>query len=74
MKFEFYCQNFEKFPAIRFHGSLSSGRRVAPCGQKDRRTDMAKLIVVFFAIFRTRVKKTQHDAGIKLYEMLILTQ
>jgi len=47
LKFELYLQIFEKFPTTRFQGSLSSGRRVAPCGQKDGQTDMAKLMVVF---------------------------
>ena len=36
---------FEKFSRIRFNKSLSSGSRVLPCEQTDRRTDMTKLMV-----------------------------
>ena len=50
-KLEFSRQIFEKSSNIKFHENPSSGSRVVPCGQTDRRTDgrtdMTKLIVVF---------------------------
>ena len=45
MKLEFSRQIFEKSSDIKFHQNPSSGRRVVPCEQIDRRTDMTKLIV-----------------------------
>ena len=45
MKLEFSRKIFEKFSNVKFHVNLSSGSRVIPCGLKDGRTDMAKLIV-----------------------------
>ena len=36
----------KKYSNIKFHENQSSGRRVHPCGQTDRLTDMT-LIVVF---------------------------
>jgi hypothetical protein len=47
MKLEFSRHIFEKSSNIQFHENPSSGIRVVPCGPKDRRTDMTKLIVVF---------------------------
>jgi hypothetical protein len=47
MKLEFSRQNFEKRSNIKFYPSPSSGSRVVPCGQADRRTDMTKLVVPF---------------------------
>ena len=47
MKLEFYRQMFEKHANIKFHGNLSSGSRIAPCGLTDGQTDMTKLIVAF---------------------------
>jgi hypothetical protein len=38
---------FRKYSNIKFHENPFSGSRVVPCGQKDGRTDMKKLIVVF---------------------------
>jgi hypothetical protein len=32
---------------MKVHGNASTGSRVVQCGQKDRRTDMMKLIVAF---------------------------
>ena len=46
VKFEFSRQFFEKYSNIKFHENSFSDSRVVPCGQTDRRTDMAKLIVV----------------------------
>jgi hypothetical protein len=43
MKLEFSQQIFEKYSNIKFHGNLSCGSRVVPCG----RTDMTKLTVAF---------------------------
>jgi hypothetical protein len=45
MKLEFSQQIFEKYKYIKFHENLSSGERVVPCGETDRRTGMTKLIV-----------------------------
>ena len=36
-----------KYSNIKFHENLSSGSRVVPCGQTDRRTAMTKLIFPF---------------------------
>jgi len=38
---------FEKYSNTKFHENLFSGSRFVPCGQKDGRTDMKTLIVVF---------------------------
>ena len=38
---------FENSSNIKFHENSSSGSRVAPCGRKDRPTDMARLTVAF---------------------------
>jgi hypothetical protein len=38
---------FEKYSNIKFSGNPSSSNPVVPCGQKDGRTDMAKLKVAF---------------------------
>ena len=40
-------QVFEKYSNIKFRENPSSGSRVVPCGKKDRRTNMTKLIVAF---------------------------
>jgi len=45
MKLEFYRQSFEKYSNIKFHKNPSSGNRVVPCGETNRRTDMKTLIV-----------------------------
>jgi len=47
MKLKFSRQIFEKYSKIKFHENPTSGSRVAPRGQTDGRTDMAKLIVAF---------------------------
>jgi hypothetical protein len=47
MKLEFTRQFLENYSSIKFHGYASSGSRIVPCGQKDGRTDMTKLIVTF---------------------------
>ena len=39
MKLEFYRQIFEKSSNIKFHENPSSGRRVVPYGQTDRRDE-----------------------------------
>jgi hypothetical protein len=48
MKFEFSRQIFENISNITFHKNLSTGGRVVPRGQTDKRTDMTKLIVAIF--------------------------
>ena len=45
MKLEFSWQIFKKYPNIKFHENPSSGHRVVPCGQTDRRTEGERLIV-----------------------------
>jgi hypothetical protein len=51
MKVAFSKRIFEKFSNIKFHGNVSSGSRVVPCGQMygrtDGRTDMMKRTVAF---------------------------
>jgi hypothetical protein len=47
MKVEFSIEMFEKFSNIKFHGKLSIGSPVVPCGQRGRKTDMTNLIVDF---------------------------
>ena len=47
MKLELSRQIFEKVLNTKFYQNPSSGGRVVSCGQKDRRTDISKLIVVF---------------------------
>jgi len=37
MKLEFSRQVFEKYSNIKFHENLSSGSRIIPCRQTDRR-------------------------------------
>jgi hypothetical protein len=39
MKHEFYRQTLEKCSDVEFHENLSSGSRVVPCGQTDRRDE-----------------------------------
>ena len=39
MKLEFYRQNFEKYPNIKFNNNPSGEIRVVPCGRTDRQTD-----------------------------------
>jgi len=43
MKVEHSRYRFEKYVNIEFHENHSSGNRVVPSGQKDRRRDMTKL-------------------------------
>jgi len=53
MNLEFSRHIFEKYWSIKFHENPSSGSRVVPCGQTDRRTygqterriDLTKLLV-----------------------------
>jgi hypothetical protein len=40
-------QSSKKYSSMKFYGNPSSGSRELPCGQTDRQTDMAKLIVTF---------------------------
>jgi hypothetical protein len=35
MKLEFSRQNFKKQSNIKFHGNMSTGKRVVPCRQTD---------------------------------------
>jgi len=46
MKLEFYRQILQKYSNIKFHKNPSSGSRVVPCGQTNRRTGMTTIIVV----------------------------
>jgi hypothetical protein len=39
LKLGFSRHIFEKYSNIKFHGNPSSGRRIVPCGRRDRRTD-----------------------------------
>ena len=54
MKLKFFRRIFEKFPNIRFNENLSSGSRVAACGQTERQTRWNKKLI--FAVLRTRLK------------------
>ena len=51
MELEFSRQILEKDTNIKFHQNPSSGRGVVPCGraggQRDRQTNMTKLIATF---------------------------
>ena len=47
MKLEFSRQFFEKHTNIKFHENTSTGSRVVPCGETDRRRGLTKLIVAF---------------------------
>jgi hypothetical protein len=64
MKLEFSQRIFEKRSNISNSLKIpSSGSRVVPRGQTDRRTDTTKLIVFFFfSIFRKRLKTTSVDS------------
>jgi len=59
MKLEFSRQVFEIYLNLEFNKNASSGSRVVPSG----RTDMTKLVVAFFAIFRTRLKAYRSRSG-----------
>jgi len=49
MKIEFFFSpDFEKFSNTKFHENLSSGSRVAPCGQKDRHGEANSRFSQFF--------------------------
>jgi len=52
MKLQFSQQIFEKYSDIKLHENLYIGSRVVSCG----RTDMTKLLVLFFVILRTHLK------------------
>jgi len=39
MKLEISSRIFENYSNIKFHKNPSSGSRVVPCGQTDKRTD-----------------------------------
>jgi len=48
MKLEFSGRIFEKYSNIKFHENPSTGSRVVPRGQAERRTaDITKLILAF---------------------------
>ena len=51
-----FWTDFRKDSNIKFHENPFSGSHADPCGRTDGRTDLTKLIVVFFAILRTRLK------------------
>jgi hypothetical protein len=54
IKLEF-LDSFSKKLNIKFHENPSNGSKGVPSRERDRQTDMAKLIV-FFAILRTHLK------------------
>ena len=45
MKLECSRQIFEKYSNIKFNENPSSGSRVVPCGQTDKRIDVTKIII-----------------------------
>jgi len=47
MKLIFYRQIFETYLCVRFHANICSESQVVACGQTDKQTDMANLIVAF---------------------------
>jgi hypothetical protein len=47
MELEFSRQIFEKYSNFQFHEYSCSGSRVVPCGERDGRSDMTKLIAAF---------------------------
>jgi hypothetical protein len=55
MELALFRHIFEKYSNIKLHENFFSGIQVVPCGWKDRRTDMTKLILAL-AILRTRLK------------------
>ena len=59
VKLEFSRQFFEKYSDNKFHENTSIGSRVVPCVQTEGRTDMTKLIVVFFRNFSNAPKNRQ---------------
>jgi len=68
MKLEFSQQFFEKYSNIKFHINPSSGSQVVPCGQKDGRTGMTKLIFAF-RNFANPIKSQETVMGlIKLHD------
>ena len=52
IKLEFSRQIFEKYPNAKCNENPTSESRVVPCGQRDGRTDMTKLIVTFRKFYK----------------------
>jgi hypothetical protein len=69
MKFEFAEQIFEKYSNVKFHGTPSSGNRVAPCGRTDGRT-LRKIIVAFRNFAKAPKYKNTHFVPINLFRKL----
>jgi hypothetical protein len=59
MKLEFSGQIWGKLSNIKFNENSSSGSRVVPCGQTDRRADMTKLKAAFRNYANAREKGRQ---------------
>ena len=51
---------------MKFHENPSSGNRVVPCGQIDRRTDVSKLIVAFRKFAKVPKRNIEYFAQNKL--------
>ena len=62
MKIEISRQIFEKCLHIKFNENPTRGSRVVPCGQRDGRTDITKLIVTFHN-FANAPKTEEEEAG-----------
>jgi hypothetical protein len=63
MKLQFSRQIIEKFSHNLFYENPSSGTRVVPWGQTDRRTDMTKLKIAFLN-FAKGTQKLNHPIKI----------
>jgi hypothetical protein len=57
MEIEFYRQIFQKYSNIKFHESPSSGSRIVPCEETDRRRDGHDEANSRFLQFCERAKK-----------------
>jgi hypothetical protein len=60
MKFEFSRQILEKVLNIKFHQNPSSGNRVVPCGQTDRRANGHDKLIVAVRNFANAPKNSQY--------------
>jgi hypothetical protein len=72
-KLEFSRNILEKSSNTKFHENPSSGSRVVPCREMDRRTDMMNLIVAF-RYFANALKKWilgSHNFFLSLYVILV---
>jgi hypothetical protein len=74
MKLEFSRQIFEKSSDIKFHQNPSSGRRVVPCEQIDRRTDMKLIVAIRSFANAPKEARVICTANGKLYLCLNIAQ